>query len=291
MKIGVVGGGFVGHAVARGFMEHGDVLVYDLLPDRRTHELAEVLLADFVFICLPTPAHPDGSCDTSAIDGIIEHVCTVGGLGPETVLVLKSTVAIGTTERYARQLANSPSPASIVHHPEFLTARCAVADFHTPARNLVGMVRDLPESIVAGARLVKLLTKRFPGVPCLAMQSCETEQAKLTCNSWFATKVTFFNDVYATCEQIGTSYETVLSAVMSDGRIAHSHTQVPGPSGGFGYGGTCLPKDIANLRVTMQQVGLGAELLSAVEQRNRQLRAVPTNGQASASLPEPASSP
>lgn len=240
MKIGIIGGGVVGRATARCFMEHGEVKVYDVVRERATHSKEETLACDLVFVCLPTPQVPGSlECDVSAL-----HVFFNGVLDyhdPSKNFVLRSTVPIGTTKRLAKEY-NLPN---LVHSPEFLTARCAITDAQVPARNIVGVPNG--GSNAASVTLALLYRDRFPGVPIHTMSSDESEAVKLFLNSFFAVKVAYFNEINELAEKLGLDWGRVLEGMLSDGRIAHSHTKVPGPDGKYGFGGTCLPKDLANL--------------------------------------------
>jgi UDPglucose 6-dehydrogenase len=167
---------------------------------------------------------------------------------------------------------------SILHSPEFLTQRCAHVDFQCPARNIIGVpgwphVTPAMESVALA--LGTLYRTRFPGVPCLLMQSDESELVKLAQNAFFATKVAFFNLVYELAQAKGLSFENVRAGMLSDGRIAHAHTAVPGPSGELGFGGACLPKDTANLETLLREAQQwhAAGLLEAVLEFNALQRA------------------
>lgn len=261
VSIGIVGGGTIGRATARSFMEHAEVKVYDALPERRTHTLQEAAGCDFVMLCLPTPQAQDLSCDTRILDLVIENL-------PKTLnIVIRSTVPIGFTDKY-----NLNGYTNIVHWPEFLTARCSITDAQLPARNIVGGAQNSCKT-----NLGRLLFQRFPGVPVLYCSSAESEMAKLMCNSFFAHKISFFNEMHRLAEAVGADWDQVLRAVLSDGRISHSHTSVPGPDGKFGFGGACLPKDLANLLTSMREVNVDCTVSQAVldrnwEDRNRELR-------------------
>lgn len=286
MKIGVVGGGTVGHATARCFMEHGEVRVYDTVPERRTHSLTEVTSCDLVFVCLPTPpikerqkladeimtepgeavlpcdfSRPAGTtagCDLSYIEDFFEW-----HRGFKANFVLRSTVPIGTT----RRLAEKYDLPNLVHSPEFLTARCAVTDAQIPARNIIGYSSDWQAS-KTGHPIESLYYSRFPGVPCLAMSSDESEAVKLFQNGFFAVKVAYFNEINSLATKLGLNWEVVVSAILADGRIAHSHTKVPGPDGNYGFGGACLPKDLDNLRGCFRDAGVVETICSAARLRN-----------------------
>jgi UDPglucose 6-dehydrogenase len=171
-------------------------------------------------------------------------------------------VGLGDTQA----LAFRYSTLNIVHSPEFLTQRCALTDAIIPARNIVG--RTIKDD---GEELAELYRRRF-SAPCLTMKSEESELVKLACNAFFATKVTFFNMIHQTAEQRNLSYETVLRGMLSDGRIAHSHTSVPGPDGQLGFGGACLPKDTSSLLGSTRSSPTDPNLLSTVLACNRKIR-------------------
>lgn len=227
MKIGVVGGGTVGRATARCWLEHCDeVRVWDVIKNRRTHSRDEVYKCDIVFICVPG----------NAVEEIIRGVASF----QPAALILKSTVPIGTT----RRLAEKYDLPNFVHSPEFLTERCALTDVQIPARNIVG---DPFPSQQYRDFFNEFYMQRFPGVPVLWMTSDESEAVKLFTNGFFATKIAYFNEVHALANKLSLDWESIRAGILSDGRIAHSHTQVPGPDGKFGFGGKCLPADLDTL--------------------------------------------
>lgn len=258
IRIGVVGGGTVGTALARCFLEHADVRVYDVMPQRRTHSLMEALYADLIFICLPTPQKPDSlEADTSAIDDFFRLQ-----RGSKLNWVLRSTVPIGTTRRLREEYALP----NLIHSPEFLTARVSLIDAIMPARNIIGG----PECEATG-ELTRLYYHRFPGVPVYHMTSDESEAVKLICNGFFTAKVVFFSTMRELADKLGLDWEAVMEGVMSCGRIAHSHVSVPGPSGKRFAGGHCLPKDFANLTDCFEKAGLGDTFLRAMHDYNRRM--------------------
>jgi UDP-glucose 6-dehydrogenase len=225
MKIGVIGGGVVGKATARTYLEFAEeVRVYDQDPTRRTVDLWNLpLQCDIVFVCLPE----------TALDGYFGSP-GIQELGRDVNFVLKSTVPVGTT----RRLAETYKLPNLVHSPEFLTARCAEADARLPARNIVGLVkRDAPW-------LINLYRQRFPGIPVLAMTSDESEAVKLMTNAYYAVKVAFFNEARTLADARGLDWERVRAGVLSGGVIGEHHTRVPGPDGQRGFGGACLVKDL-----------------------------------------------
>lgn len=262
-KIGIVGNGFVGGAICRGLNHYHDIKIYDISESKRTHDLLETIQQEIVFVCLPTPMFKDTfECDTSYIINFFNTVIT-NSYNPNTIFVIKSTVPIGTTELLCKKF----NPLKIVHSPEFLTARTATIDFITPSRNVIG------GKIENGIEIIKKLYKdRFPGVQCLTMSSDESEFIKYFVNSFFATKVSFFNEIYLLCSKMNLNWDNILNGVMSDGRIGISHYQVPGHDGDFGFGGTCFPKDINAFIKTFEKHNINPLVLKSAWERNLSVR-------------------
>ena len=267
MKIGVIGGGVVGHATARVFMEHADVMVYDTDPVKATHGLTDTIKADIIFVCLPTPQSQSGyECDTKIIEDFFGSVTE-----KNLPFVIRSTVPVGFT----RKMAGKYGHVEMCHSPEFLTARCAVADAHIPSRNIVGIADPYRPAPALWSRLVKLYQTRFPGVQTITMLSDESELVKLGTNSFFASKLAWWNELHQYCVAIGVDFQTVREGILADGRIAHSHTQVPGPDGKCGFGGACLPKDINNLVACMMKAGVPSYVNNGASLRNTYDRSRP----------------
>lgn len=273
MKLGVVGGGVVGRATARAFIEHVDeVRVWDIVKERcSTPSILHTLESDLIFVCLPTPQKKDSlECDTSIVEGFF---AVLAECNLHRNYVLRSTVPIGTTKRLSKTY-NLPN---LVHSPEFLTARCSVTDAHLPSRNIVGYnYLPEPDGRACGCQAVlgNLYLSRFPAVPIHYMTSDESEAVKLFQNGFFATKIAYWNEVNALATKLGLDWDRVMEGILSDGRIAHSHTQVPGPDGKYGFGGSCLPKDVANLlhQLKENQIDQGFGIVGAVQFKNEDHR-------------------
>lgn len=263
ISIGVIGNGFVGSAIVKGFLQYNDVKVYDANESKASHSLIDTIKQDIVFVCLPTPMFKDTlECDISYITNFFNTIITLP-YNPDTIFVIKSTVPIGTTENLCQKF----NPIKIIHSPEFLTARTALIDFITPSRNVIGGKSE------NGTDLVKELYEyRFPGVKCFLMSSHESEFIKYFTNTFFATKVSFFNEMFLLVEKLGLNWNTILEGVMSDGRIGISHYQVPGHDGDFGFGGTCFPKDINAFIKTFEKNEINPIVLKSVWKRNETVR-------------------
>lgn len=231
-KIGIVGGGFVGGAIAKGFALYADVKVYDKDPKRSAHSLDEVCESDYIFLCLPTPMeHIDGG---KADLDILRSVCAdLQKRKCRAICMIKSTVPIGATESLEEDFG-----LNIIHNPEFLTARNADLDYITPSRIILGGREQLTSKVAS------LFTERFPGVNLLQMTSRESEAVKYVANCFFAVKVMYFVEAYLGLEKMGNiDWDTVMEGVLTDGRIGVSHHQVPGHDGKLGFSGLCVLPD------------------------------------------------
>ena len=260
-RIGVVGNGFVGNAIANGFKKTKlEVLIYDIDDSISTHSYDDVVSCDYVFVCLPTQmTHMEGGeCNLSFIEKFFEGVEE-----SDSIFIIKSTVPIGTT----RRLKDRYPTLKIIHNPEFLTAANAEYDFLHSDRHVLG---GEGESLNVVEKLYK---DCFPDIPVFCMNSDESECVKYFSNSFLAAKVMVFNEMKILCEALeNIDYDKVIDGVSSDRRIGKSHTMVPGPDGEYGFGGTCFPKDINAILATMKHNGISPLVLESVWEQNKKFR-------------------
>ena len=260
-KIGIIGKGFVGNAIFQGLNHYFELKVYDIDPKRGAHSFEEAISSDVVFLCVPTPMRKDtGECDLSYIESVFEKAEQASA---SCVFVIKSTVPVGTTKR----LNEKYKKIKTIHSPEFLTARTAATDFICPSRHIIGGDKENGTDT-----LKKIYEERFPGVPCHTMTSDESEFVKYFANCFFATKVSFFNEMSVFAQASGLDWDKVIQGVMSDGRIGISHYQVPGFDGSLGFGGTCFPKDINALIKSFEKIEIDPIMLKAAWKRNLSVR-------------------
>jgi len=259
MKLGIVGNGFVGNAIYQNFKDKVESSLFDVKPEKSLNSLSEVIDSDIIFVCLPTPMKENGECDLSFVEDFFR---SVDPKKTDPLFVIKSTVPIGTTERLCRLRDD----LRIVHNPEFLTAVNAVEDFRESDRNIiVGYQRWCLE-------LKDFYLQHFPYTPIQIVKSNESETIKYFCNSFLASKVAFFNNLYEICQKLGMNFDSVKDGVISDTRIGPSHTKVPGPDGLMGFGGYCFPKDINALINTLKEQNIDDSLFSTVWEYNKKVR-------------------
>ena len=254
-KIGIMGVGMVGGAVARIFDKP---LVYD--PHKGIGSLEEINQADVVFICVPTPYDEErGGFDLSIVEEAI------GNLKDGKIIVIKSTIVPGTTESFQEKYPQH----RFLFNPEFLTEVTADQDMRYPDRQIVGYT---DKSYSVAGELMQIL----PMAPFERMMpATEAEMVKYFGNTWFATKVVFANQMYDICKALGINYDSVKDAAAADKRIGRSHLVVL-HKGYRGYGGKCLPKDTRALIQKVRELGVSAELLERVEEINNKLVTLPT---------------
>ncbi len=270
-KIGVVGNGFVGGAVKFGFSPQvgcdAEVRVYDKDPSKSTHTLEETVNeSDFVFLSVPTPANQDGSINIDVLDRALSDINDVSNR--DNCILIRSTIVPGTT----RKLQQKYNQLNLLFNPEFLTERSANFDFINQHRFIIGS-GDSMSSAMASEEFSELLKNRFGS--CISILECTYETAemiKYMNNCFFATKVSFLNEMYQIAEKSQVNWKQAIDGFVADGRIGHSHLNVPGPDGKFGFGGSCFPKDVQALRNFAEDIGVNPSVLAAVWRKNLEVR-------------------
>ncbi len=265
-KIGIVGNGYVGGAIAHGFSPTStgncEVKVYDKLPERTLNTLDETVNdSDFIFISVPTPMTKKGSISLKYINQVFKEINGVNRR-LDNIIILKSTVIPGTTDK----LQDKYPSLNIVFNPEFLTERSSRLDFINQSRIVLGG-DNLHTSKVA-----KLFEDRFKYSHIIQTDYKTSEMIKYFCNIFFTVKVSFANEMKLICDTIGADWKTALEGFVADGRIGDSHLNVPGPDGKNGFGGSCFPKDINAFMSFAKDIGVSTNTINGAWETNLDVR-------------------
>jgi len=274
MKVVMIGAGYVGLVTGTCFAEFGfDVTCVDVNPKRIdalskgdipiyepgleemvgrlakagrlrfTQDLTTVVPdADLVFIAVGTPESADGSADLTYVFGAAEQIAKA--MKGYTAVVTKSTVPVGTNFKIMELLGQHAAPGAewdLVSNPEFLREGAAIDDFIEPDRVVVGLSSDRARPVIE--KLYEPLSSK--GAPVLYTDLVTAELIKYAANGFLATKITFINEIADLCEKAGADVQQVAKGIGLDTRIGEKFL-----GAGPGYGGSCFPKDTAELAWT-----------------------------------------
>lgn len=285
MKIAVIGTGYVGLVTGTCFAETGNNVIcvdideekvrkmrngiipiyepgLDVLFDRNIAEerlsfttslIDGIKGAEVIFLALPTPPDEDGSADLKYILGVAKELGHL--LNKYTVIIDKSTVPVGTSERVRNAIAeNYDGEFDVVSNPEFLREGVAIDDFMKPDRVVLGTESQKAIDIM------QLLYKPFvrSGNPLIFMDEKSAELTKYAANSFLAMKISYMNEVANLCEKVGADVDAVRKGIGTDTRIGNRFLFA-----GIGWGGSCFPKDVMALQKTSNQYGYDFKLLES----------------------------
>lgn len=254
MKVAIIGNGYVGKAMARFFARRYEVLIHD--PAQGL--VADVNSAELAVVCVPTPSLPSGRCDTSIVEDVVE------GLGHHQLILIKSTVPPGTTERL-----RAATFKRVVFSPEYMgESKYFTAPEYPHPTDLEkhrffifgGPRQDTSECVDIVAPIVG------PHAFFYQVDSATAEIIKYWENAWGAMKVSFCNEMARICQAHGVDYWQAREGWALDSRVEKMHTAVFREEPGFS--GKCFPKDIAALYMATKDAGYDSSILKAVIEVN-----------------------
>lgn len=267
VRIGIIGKGFVGSAVAHGFSHQtsygASIKIYDVNPERSQNSLEETVNeSDFIFLSVPTPSDAKGNMDLSIVENALNEISIVNK-NKSNIVLLRSTVVPGTTKIFQDKFPN----IRFVFNPEFLTERSAAFDFINQTRVILGGDSKYTSQVK------KLYQDRFGSfLPVIETNFQTAELIKYMNNLFFATKVSFLNEMKLLADKIDVDWDKAVEGFVLDGRIGHSHLSVPGPDGRFGFGGSCFPKDIQALISFAKEYDINMNVLEGAWETNLKVR-------------------
>jgi UDPglucose 6-dehydrogenase len=283
-KVAVFGAGYVGLVTGACLAELGhEVVVRDVLVDRveqlRAGEvpiwepgLEELLQrnadrlsytldvgeavsdAEFLYVAVGTPPTYSGDADLSSVWTVVDEL---GGLDRRAVLVMKSTVPVGTGTMVRHRLdERGLDRVGYASNPEFTAEGTAIRDFQHPDRIVIGSFED------QDGDAVEALHRGIDG-PVVRCDVASAEMIKLAANAALMTRISFINEIANVCEATGADVVRVAEGVGLDKRIGASFLRA-----GIGYGGSCFPKDSLALKQLAANSGYHFQLLNAVIEVN-----------------------
>ena len=213
--------------------------------------------ADVIIIGVGTPERRDGSANLDYVYGVCEQIAK--SVEKDVVVVVKSTVPIGTNDEVERYLKNNVRDGiniNVASNPEFLAQGTAVRDTLYASRIVIGTECKEAEEVLL--RMYEPLTKEPYNVPLLSTNRRSAEMIKYASNDFLALKISYINEIANLCEKLGANIEDVSKGMGFDSRIGNKFLNA-----GIGYGGSCFPKDTKALHYLSSQVGAELKTVKA----------------------------
>jgi UDPglucose 6-dehydrogenase len=217
---------------------------------------------EIVFVAVGTPTRNDGKSDLSQVIQVAEDLDhTLNGY---TVIVIKSTVPVGTVELFHSILARNHAEGEefdLVSNPEFLREGKAIYDFLHPDRIVIGTDSDRASRAID--ELYAPLIQANRDLPVIRTSVPSAQLIKYASNAFLATRVSFINEIASVCERVGADINEVTQGMGPDPRIGYSYLKA-----GLGFGGPCLEKDLVALINIAESNSYEPNLLRSVLERN-----------------------
>lgn len=264
-KLGIIGYGFVGQAVANGFnvaSNNKDIIRwYDKYKESTPLEKV-IEESDFIFVCLPTPMKADESgIELAIFEDMIPQITKLTD-NTDKIIIIKSTITPGTTNKFQKKFPKS----KFCFNPEFLTEANYLEDFLNADRTVLGANSDWVHRSVG-----IIFQQRFPKTKIFLTDPTTAETVKYFANAYLSMKVTFANFFYDYCQKLGIKYEEVKKMASFDARIGDTHLEV---TTSRGFGGKCFPKDLVAIMGEFKKLGVDYSMLETMWEYNKKIRKV-----------------
>lgn len=258
MKIGIIGNGYVGSAVAASYPD-SKILINDPNLGKDSVDIKQLKDNCYaIFVCVPTPQLNTGECDTEILKNVLTNLSGYTG-----IVISKSTA----TPQFYKGIEQLD--LNIAHVPEFLTQARAKFDYVNPHKIVVGCREEIRDA-VADTLLASAVN--FDRVK---IEYCSIEEAsyfKYMANCMLAMKVIINNEFYELAQQLGLDWNQLSTIAKSDSRLGNTHWAVPGTDGSRGFGGACFPKDTAALSAIANSLGVNLSMLDQAINQNKKYR-------------------
>ena len=260
LKIGIVGHGFVGKATDWGFSKRTNKLIVDPIYETNIQQLSE-FNPDLIFVCVPTPMGKNGVQDSSIIEAVVQEITIKCH---DSIVVVKSTVLPSILEKLEKFNKN------IIYNPEFLREKHANDDFMNSEMIILGGKKDISKKVSN----FYLNHSRCKTKEHIFMDISSASLLKYTVNTFLASKVLFFNEIYDIFKkiEIDDDWKSFIKVLAIDKRIGKSHMDVPGHDKKKGFGGACFPKDTVALVKYAESIGIELDILKSVIRKNNRIR-------------------
>lgn len=257
MKIGIIGAGYVGSAIINAYSKLYDLIIVDTDITRSKNEFYEIFNTAAIFVCVPSPANLDGSCNSSILENVLSKLKSY-----KNIIICKTTALPNVYEKLSQDFDN------LIYVPEFLTAQNHLSDYINDDSAIIGSnnAKCLSEAVVLLQRGQPKLKTVYP---CSIK---EAAFAKYVENCFLATKVIFMNEMAEIATEANIEWSKISHVLQKDKRIGMSHCQVPGPDGKPGFGGACFPKDTSAFLDYTKRFFNKSDLLSLAVNKNKKWR-------------------
>lgn len=285
--IGVIGNGFVGKSIIH-VINHNNLQFkftdkiksddnnYSSSTEELINQCEAIDSKNCYVICVPTPSiKENGGCDLSIVRDVLKELNTF--INKDSAVVIKSTLTPGTARKLNTELSNKN--IKLYFSPEFLREASFLDDALNSMYTLVGCADMSSDNSIVINTFKNIYKHNGADIFLHDYELCE--MMKYTLNTYLASKVQFFNEIYFICDKLNIKYNDLVELLLKDNRIVNTHMQVPGPDGSFSFGGKCLPKEIRGMKVLQDELKLDSTIFSSIIERNKVLRPGDKNVQGS----------